>query len=127
MKFMAARSRLKEGGDAAEEILYSLRSAGCVSPDLISLFVTSHHREAAAQMADRLRMELSPGVLIGCTCEGVIGVDEEIERNGHRLTAPHSGDAQPHRWRDPTARGHRPHAHAELSPLNVSRAAAPIE
>ena len=80
MKFHSARSRLKDGGDATEEILHSLRAAGCDSPDLLALFVTSHHRESIAQMADRVRMELNPGVLLGCTGEGVIGVDEEIER-----------------------------------------------
>ena len=80
MKFLAARSRLKDGCDAVEEIIHSLRAGGCESADLLTLYVTAHHRESAALMADRLRTELSPGVLIGCTCEGVIGVDEEIER-----------------------------------------------
>ena len=80
MKFAAARSRLVEGVDAAEEIIHSLRTAGFEALDLIALFVTAHHRQDAALIADRIRIELSPGLLVGCTCEGVIGVDEEIER-----------------------------------------------
>src|SRR5688572_161160 len=80
MKFAAARSRLVDGVDAAEEIIHSVRTAGFSAPDLIALFITGHHRPDAALIADRIRTELSPELLVGCTCEGVIGVDEEIER-----------------------------------------------
>ena len=80
MEFAAARSRLVDSDDAVEEILHSLRGSLNQPPDFAALFITTHHRAAAARIADRIHMSLEPNALIGCTCEGVIGVDEEIER-----------------------------------------------
>ena len=65
MRYYSARSRLKDGGDAIEEVLHSLRAGGCESADMLALFVTSHHRESVAQMAGRVEMDQSPRVLIG--------------------------------------------------------------
>jgi small ligand-binding sensory domain FIST len=80
LKFASAVSRLVEGVDAAEELLHAIRAGGCPNPDFVALFITGHHRESAALIADHIRIQLEPGTLIGCTGEGVIGADREIER-----------------------------------------------
>ncbi|MCK4773157.1 MAG: hypothetical protein KAT30_00165, partial [Candidatus Krumholzibacteria bacterium] len=44
------------------------------------LFMSSHFGKEAEECARAIRDELSPRILIGCTGEGVIGSQEEIER-----------------------------------------------
>lgn len=79
MRFSAARSRLPESKQALDELLQALNvSEG--KPDLATVFLTRHHREAAAEISARLQEELCPQAMVGCTAEGVIGADEEIER-----------------------------------------------
>jgi small ligand-binding sensory domain FIST len=51
-----------------------------VSPELAVVFLTGHHREAVAKISARLQEALRPRVMVGCTAEGVIGADDEIER-----------------------------------------------
>ncbi|HMQ52502.1 MAG TPA: FIST N-terminal domain-containing protein [Anaerolineae bacterium] len=48
---------------------------------LVLTFVSPHFRTVAADLADSLRHRLSPELLIGCTAEGVISRDKEIERS----------------------------------------------
>jgi small ligand-binding sensory domain FIST len=48
--------------------------------DLLVLFLTPEYQDDAQQLSRALRLALSPRVLLGCTCEGVIGGDREIER-----------------------------------------------
>jgi small ligand-binding sensory domain FIST len=45
------------------------------------LFMSSHFSEKADECSRAIREELAPRVLIGCTGEGVIGSEEEIERS----------------------------------------------
>jgi small ligand-binding sensory domain FIST len=54
------------------------RLAGSI-PNLVLAFLSTHFTQAARQVADGLRASLKPEVLIGCTAEGVIGCDREIE------------------------------------------------
>jgi small ligand-binding sensory domain FIST len=48
--------------------------------DLVVVFFSSHWSTVASAITDRVRTALNPRFLIGCTCEGVIGKDREIER-----------------------------------------------
>lgn len=77
MKFASAASREPDTDTALAQLFASL-PAGPV--DLTVVFLTAQHRGAAIHIADRIRETFAPGTLIGCTCEGVIGPGEEIER-----------------------------------------------
>jgi small ligand-binding sensory domain FIST len=48
--------------------------------DLILAFLSPHFRAVAQNLVDSLRADLEPGLLLGCTAEGVIGRQQEIER-----------------------------------------------
>ncbi|MBI5031645.1 MAG: FIST C-terminal domain-containing protein [Chloroflexi bacterium] len=47
--------------------------------DLVMLFLSAHFDPIAPFVSDRLREVLQPRALLGCTCEGVIGPDRELE------------------------------------------------
>jgi small ligand-binding sensory domain FIST len=49
--------------------------------DVAFFFFTRHHSEQADELAEKLMLEFEPQALVGCSCEGVIGVDREIERS----------------------------------------------
>lgn len=79
MRFAAAMTRHDDVEKAAEQLIESVRFQMPGELDLLVVFLTFHFRDEASQLAARLRMALSPRVLMGCTCEGVIGGDREIE------------------------------------------------
>lgn len=80
MRFASATSRREDVREAADELVGSLRDQLRSDIDLIIIFLTYHYRESASYLSERINSELSPTVLLGCTCEGVIGGDMEIER-----------------------------------------------
>jgi small ligand-binding sensory domain FIST len=53
---------------------------GQMPVSLALVFLSPHFRMLASELADILRITLQPEVLLGCTGEGVIGPDQEIER-----------------------------------------------
>lgn len=64
---------------AGQELAEQAGSVLGGAPDLALLFVGGPLAEEAEAVAAAVRAALSPGVLVGCTCEGVIGEDREIE------------------------------------------------
>ena len=52
---------------------------GSKSIDLALLFFSNHHAEHIADVVPYLRQRLNPEVLLGCSCQGVIGGAKEIE------------------------------------------------
>lgn len=52
---------------------------GSTGIDLALFFISAQLVEVAPEFAERLRAELNPRVLLGCTAEGVIGREREIE------------------------------------------------
>lgn len=48
--------------------------------DLVLLFATSHFRDDLPKVTDRLTDTFGSAVLLGCTAEGTIGADRELER-----------------------------------------------
>lgn len=80
MQFAAAVSRHEETAGAARELTDALRRQISDPLDLMFVFLTYHHRDTADLLSATLRRELKPRVLLGCTAEGVIGPDREIER-----------------------------------------------
>jgi len=49
-------------------------------PDLAIFFASNHFEDEFADAAARVRERLAPGALIGCTGEGIIGPEGEVER-----------------------------------------------
>ncbi len=80
MQFAAALSLSADIAEAAEQISASLRRQLPGQIDLLAIFLSADHRDGAGLVAARLIQDLAPRVLIGCTCEGVIGGDREVER-----------------------------------------------
>ncbi len=80
MQFAAAITRCEEVPDAVAHLVDSIRRQLAGDIDLLVLFLTPEYQDNAPQLVRSLRLALSPRVLLGCTCEGVIGRDREIER-----------------------------------------------
>ena len=65
-------------------------------PDLVLLFVTSHHRGLVPEAAKFVRDALRPGTLLGCAAPAVIGGSREVEESpGVSLWASRTGPARP--------------------------------
>ena len=79
MKFASAISDAASTDEAVEACLDSVRQSG-VTSDLAFVFFTGHHSDDAVNVIEKLWLELDPQVMIGCSAEGVIGGEREIER-----------------------------------------------
>ena len=79
MRFYSAASDHDDSDQAAGELLDAAQAA-ISNVDVVFVFFTAHHRESAAQIMEKLWLELDPQCIIGCSAEGVIGGDAEIER-----------------------------------------------
>src|SRR5688572_33456686 len=80
MRFQSALSEHESTPQAAEEVIRSLRAAPTpFTPDLLFVFFTPTHREEADDLIEKLWLELDPQAIIGCSAEGVIAADKEIE------------------------------------------------
>ena len=78
MRFAAAVSEAETTADAVAELLEQAK-ASTVQPDAAFLFFTAHHRDEAEAFVEKLWLELDPQVMVGCSAEGVIGGDREVE------------------------------------------------
>src|SRR6185503_11336788 len=81
MRFQSLLSETESASDAAEELIDAARDAGVGAIDLAFVFFTAHHREDAAEVVERIWLELDPQCVVGCSAEGVIGADREVERS----------------------------------------------
>ncbi|MBI4616190.1 MAG: FIST C-terminal domain-containing protein [Planctomycetes bacterium] len=81
MKIVSAIATEPDADQAADHLLDEVRPdlAG-ERPDLAVLFVSGHPQEALARAAGRVRSTLGAATLVGCTGQGVIGGDLEVER-----------------------------------------------
>ncbi len=81
MKFVSAISQNSNLEEALEAVISPITAQlGGNSVDVGLVFLSPHFRLRAVDIAARLQEELKPGVLIGCTGEGVIGGAREVER-----------------------------------------------
>lgn len=81
MRFAATVTRASEVDRAIEEILAPIDQR--VTPgmvDLALLFVSAHFEDDIEAVVERVITALPNATLIGCTAEGTIGVDQELER-----------------------------------------------
>ena len=80
MQFVSASTTERSVDKAIESLMEQARAqTDSASFDLVMLFLSSHFDPIAPLISDRLREALNPRVLIGCTCEGVIGKERELE------------------------------------------------
>ena len=80
MRFWSSISDAETAEDAVADIIDDAQRATHGRIDGVFAFITGHHRESAQEILERLWLELDPQALVGCSGEGVIGGDREIER-----------------------------------------------
>jgi small ligand-binding sensory domain FIST len=84
MRFHSVVSDQETSAAAVEEVIEEIGSAGGgdgpPKVDVAFAFMTGHHRDDAEAVIERLWLELDPQTIVGCSAEGVIGGDKEIER-----------------------------------------------
>ncbi len=80
MQFASAVTRCETIQEATGHLVSSIRRQMRGEIDLLCVFLTPEHQENIRPLSRYLRLALSPRVLLGCTCEGIIGGDREIER-----------------------------------------------
>jgi small ligand-binding sensory domain FIST len=80
MQFASATTTEHSVDAAVQALTHQIREQTATPEfDLVMLFLSSHFDPIAPLVSDRLREVLLPHVLIGCTCEGVIGKERELE------------------------------------------------
>ena len=79
MQFLSLVSENETTSSAVDEIIAAARDSG-VAADVAFLFFTAHHRDEAEAFVEKLWLELDPQVMVGCSAEGVIGGEREVER-----------------------------------------------
>ena len=89
IRFHAAVSDHESADEAVRSSMIDDAQQHLDAADVAFLFFTQHHNDQAEEMAEKLLLEFEPQAVIGCSCEGVIGVNREIKR------APDGADA----WR----------------------------
>jgi small ligand-binding sensory domain FIST len=81
MKFASATTTETDIQQAALDLIDQTRQqSGDLALDLLIVFASAHHAPGIETLTQSLRDALKPTTLLGCTAEGVIGADEEIER-----------------------------------------------
>lgn len=80
MQFFSTVAEEESTARAAARVIAETRGALGDSVDVVFLFFTGHHCEDADALAERVWLELDPQAVVGCSGEGVIGADKEIER-----------------------------------------------
>ncbi len=81
MRFASSITSAKEAPAAVDELLESIDTR--VTPgmvDLVLLFVTAHFRDDLDDVLERVASTFPGAVILGCTAEGTIGSDRELER-----------------------------------------------
>ncbi len=97
MRFFSAISDVESSAEAVERVMEDVRAQGGERADVAFAFLTAHHRDNAEEIVERLWLELDPQTVIGCSAEGVIGGDKEIEREpGISLLVAEMPDVRTH-------------------------------
>lgn len=80
LQFATALSRRSDTEAAARDLADEVRAGlGAATVDLACLFFSSHHTARASVLATMLTQSLRPRLLIGCSGEGVIAGQDELE------------------------------------------------
>lgn len=80
MRFHCSISDDESAHDAVEQVIADAQRATGGKVDAVFAFFTGQHRNEAEEILERLWLELDPQALVGCSAEGVMGGEREIER-----------------------------------------------
>lgn len=81
MNFASAMTIERDVDEASRQLIEQIKAQMAGLPiDFALIFLSPYFRAVATNLADKLLEGLTPKVLIGCTAEGVIGREREIER-----------------------------------------------
>jgi small ligand-binding sensory domain FIST len=80
MRFAAAISEQESSIAAVRAAVAEVRGALADPIDVAFVFFTADHLDDAQAIAEEVWLELDPQALVGCSAEGVIGGDREVER-----------------------------------------------
>ena len=80
MRFHSAVNEHVDASTAVSRAVAETRAALGDAVDVAFVFFTADHRDDAEAVVERVWRGLDPQVVIGCSAEGVIGGDAEIER-----------------------------------------------
>ena len=86
MKFASAISEAEATAAAIDEVLEGIGASWQGTTDLAVLFASVHHRDQMDLIRRRLEESLAPTLLIGCSAEGVLGRDVELDGGGPGLS-----------------------------------------
>lgn len=96
MGFASALSEHPITAHAVAEVAGAALEQVGAGPDLVLLFMTSHHAGALEDAAGAVRTILEPGALLGCAAAAVIGIAREVEDGpGVGLWAGNTGPVVP--------------------------------
>lgn len=81
MRFASAITTERDAGNAVRILTGQIKQQiGQNSIDFALVFLSPHFRMVVTDLIEDFQSELTPKVLLGCTAEGVIGGEQEIER-----------------------------------------------
>ncbi len=81
MRFVSALTTAEDVEEASLALIDQVNEGLPGQPiDFALVFLSPHFAPMAPQLIDELQTRLQPRVLLGCTGEGVIGRDQEVER-----------------------------------------------
>jgi small ligand-binding sensory domain FIST len=97
MRFHASVSDQEGAADAVGQVIEQTLDATGGVVDVAFVFFTPHYREDVDRIVEQVWLELDPQAVVGCSAEGVIGGDREIERSpGIALLAGSMPDVRVH-------------------------------
>jgi len=81
MKWASAISTQENLNSCIKETTADIKkSLGGVEPHLTIVFVSPHYAGEIDKIPEKIRAEMAPGILFGCTGGGIIGAGEEVEQ-----------------------------------------------
>jgi len=80
VRFSSALTDEPDSEAALDQAIEQLASQLSAPTDLVTVFLTAHHRDHFERIVDRLNDDLTPRVMMGVTAGGVVGVGREIEQ-----------------------------------------------
>lgn len=80
MRFFSSASTEADFEDALKSLIQqTLSQTGDTKLDLVIVFASAHYTHAMREITHDLLAALQPGMMLGCTAEGVIDRDQELE------------------------------------------------
>ncbi len=80
-RFYSTVSDRPDSSQAVAQVIAEARNETAGKTDVAFVFLTREHVEQADAIIEKLWLELDPQCVVGCSAEGVIGGDREIERS----------------------------------------------